>query len=296
MAIISAVYYPHTDMEALQLRGAARSFLRTYVPEYSGILATCPEELIAEILRVQVCLMHAKRGTLDFRSLISPENFQRILNFPYLKSWDEVVEFNKFILGLKNQQIINWWNHNYKSKYLLKCICPALSPIPNNLLAQMPSDTNVGEAQHARTNAQTGIKLCPVKAIVTFPARRKVQRSATASRKHQETAVNDSLLAQIAAEKASQKESMLRQKELEEQRTTKKQKNVLRPDRATTSSGGRVKTHGVIKSDTNTTICEPASYPAHARTLDNTEDVLDPKIRTINFLESRFDPEVRTKY
>ncbi|KAG6886953.1 hypothetical protein C0992_001485 [Termitomyces sp. T32_za158] len=81
----------NTDMEAAQILAAGISFLHTNDPAYSKIDTKSPEEFV-----------HA---VLDFRSMVAPQDYQRLINFPYLKSQEELDEFTLFVKNLKVKKI-----------------------------------------------------------------------------------------------------------------------------------------------------------------------------------------------
>jgi hypothetical protein len=45
------------------------------------------------------------RAVLDFEGSVSNEDYQRLLNFLYLKSHEQVDEFTHFVCGLNNKKI-----------------------------------------------------------------------------------------------------------------------------------------------------------------------------------------------
>jgi hypothetical protein len=114
----------NADMEAAQVLGAARSFMKTNDTAYSKIDITSPEELLPYFVRV--CLTHSKRyvhianyfliiismlilnrasGVLDFKFLVPAPDYQRILDFPYMKSQAELDDFTLFIISLGIKKI-----------------------------------------------------------------------------------------------------------------------------------------------------------------------------------------------
>ena len=115
----------NADMEAAQILGAGRSFMKTNDTLYSKIDVRTPEELLPFFVRV--CLTHSKRyastiaihndshdyihqlncsGVLDFKSLVSLSDYRRIIDFPYMKSQAELDNFTLFVtsLGIKKIQ------------------------------------------------------------------------------------------------------------------------------------------------------------------------------------------------
>src|ERR1700678_4304075 len=103
----------NADMEAAQVLGAARSFMKTNHITYSKIDISSPEELLPYF--VQVCLTHSKwyvyilnqivvtlifnyaSGILDFKFLVTASKYRRILDFPYTKLQAELDNFTLFI-------------------------------------------------------------------------------------------------------------------------------------------------------------------------------------------------------
>ncbi|EDR12626.1 uncharacterized protein LACBIDRAFT_323219 [Laccaria bicolor S238N-H82] len=127
----------NADMEAVQVLGAAKSFMKTNEPNFSGILADVTPEDFATYF-VHLCLTHIKKGILDFKSLVSVTDYQQLMDFPYLASIEELENFTAFVAGLK----IDW--------------------------ESIPATMNIGEGQHHWTNQQSGIKLPLVEAILTY--------------------------------------------------------------------------------------------------------------------------------
>ncbi|KAJ7891481.1 hypothetical protein B0H13DRAFT_2340573 [Mycena leptocephala] len=85
----------NSDMEAAQVLGAARSVFKSNDPEYSGISVDTPGEEVAPEF-IKLCTTHAKRGVLDFRSLVSEEDYQRLMDFVYIDSAEKLDEFSEF--------------------------------------------------------------------------------------------------------------------------------------------------------------------------------------------------------
>ncbi|KAF8954362.1 hypothetical protein BDZ97DRAFT_1928449 [Flammula alnicola] len=155
----------NADMEAAQILGAGRSFLRTLDPEFSGINISKPEELLAYFVRV--CLTHSKRGVLDFKLLVSAPDYKCLLNFPYMKSQEELDEFTTFVASLAIKKINDWWSHKIGSSWIIPCILGSQSKILPEHWSTTPATTNVGESQHHWTNTLTGIGLPLLEGIQT---------------------------------------------------------------------------------------------------------------------------------
>ncbi|KAJ7049864.1 hypothetical protein C8F01DRAFT_1264748 [Mycena amicta] len=155
----------NSDMESAQVLGAARSFLKTNDPAYSGIPNDItPQEFAPEV--VKLCITHAKRAILDFEKLVKPRDYQRLLNFAdEIKSEADLDAFSDFIGSLNVKKIQDWWKHKEMSAWILPCLVKGLSPLSSDDWDATPSTTNAGESQHHWTNTLTGIKLPPVEAI-----------------------------------------------------------------------------------------------------------------------------------
>ncbi|KJA15424.1 hypothetical protein HYPSUDRAFT_80527 [Hypholoma sublateritium FD-334 SS-4] len=156
----------NADMEAAQVLGAARSILKSVDFQFSGLPPDIsPEELAAYFVRL--CLTHTKRGILDFRAAVPNLDYQRLMDFPYLTSIEELESFSDFVKALKVKKIQDWWDHKYSSKWIIPCILKSQSKINQEDFHRLPSTTNIGEGQHHWTNEQSGIKLSLVDAILT---------------------------------------------------------------------------------------------------------------------------------
>ncbi|KAJ7469936.1 hypothetical protein B0H11DRAFT_2042902 [Mycena galericulata] len=154
----------NSDMEAAQVLGAARSFLKTSDPDYSGISRDTPGEEVASEF-VKLCVTHAKRAVLDFRSLVSEEDYNRLMDFVYIDSEEALEEFSEFVRGLGVKKIQDWWDHKEMSSWILPCLVKSQSRMSAEDWDNTPATTNTGEAQHHYTNSRTGTKLSLVEAM-----------------------------------------------------------------------------------------------------------------------------------
>ncbi|KAG6824629.1 hypothetical protein H0H92_006258 [Tricholoma furcatifolium] len=249
----------NADMEAAQILAAGIAFLPMNEPDYSKIDTNVPEEFVQYFVRV--CLTHSKRAVLDFKSLVSPQDFQRLISFPYLKSDEDLDEFTRFVKDLKIKKIYDWWVHKIQSKWIIPCIIKSKSRILSEHWDITPATTNMGEAQHHWTNKQTGINLPDVEAILSAKAidiqvdqevksayktgiignkeselfhrtSRRVQRNSASARKARDAVqlhtLNQELRSKIDDEKAQRKESMVRQQKLQEELNTANGKPIIR--------------------------------------------------------------------
>ncbi|KAF7372724.1 hypothetical protein MSAN_00477700 [Mycena sanguinolenta] len=178
----------NVDMDAAQVIGLCRSVMKYNDPEYSGIPNDTPPEEIAPLF-IKVCWRHAKEPVHDFRSLVTEEQFQRLMDFVYIDSKESLEEFSAFVYGLGIKKISDWWRHKALSPWIIPCLVKSQSLIPPEVWDATPSTTNTNEAQHHWTNSLTGIKLTPVEAVErrafisritqthSFHSRRKVDQN-----------------------------------------------------------------------------------------------------------------------
>ncbi|KAJ7187096.1 hypothetical protein C8R46DRAFT_1274163 [Mycena filopes] len=264
----------NSDMEAAQVLGGTRSIMKTNNPAYSGISNDTPAEKVAPEF-VKLCTTHAKRAVLDFRSLVSDSDYQRLLNFTYIDSEEALNEFSDFVAGLGVKKIQDWWDHKAMSAWILPCLIKSQSPMSAEDWDNTPATTNTGEAQHHWTNSRTGIKLSLVEAIESarkvdeavvreietsinsgillnphnessHRRARNLTRQSTTIRKSRESREladeRDELQVEIDAEKAAQKASAARLKELNARKSASGRGGKSRAGRraAGSSSSGRV--------------------------------------------------------
>ncbi|KAJ6503975.1 hypothetical protein C8R45DRAFT_575169 [Mycena sanguinolenta] len=156
----------NSDMESAQVLGAARSFFKTNVSEYSGLSYDTPPEKVAPEF-IKLCTTHAKRAVLDFRGLVTDDEYKRLMDFIYIDSDEKIQEFSEFVSSLGIKKIQDWWDHKAMSAWILPCLIKSQSPMSSEDWDNTPSTTNTGEGQHHWTNSQTGTKLTLVEAIET---------------------------------------------------------------------------------------------------------------------------------
>ncbi|KAJ7060131.1 hypothetical protein C8F01DRAFT_1144108 [Mycena amicta] len=155
----------NSDMDSAQVLGAARSFAKTISPSRTQLLQSSPEQIAPWFIKL--CLTHAKRAVLDFKSLVTPQEYSRLMDFPYIDSAEKLEEFDAFVRQLKPKKIRDWWAHKAMSAWILPCLVKRLSPLSENDWDSTPSTTNTGESQHAWTNSQTGIRLVLVSGMLS---------------------------------------------------------------------------------------------------------------------------------
>ncbi|KAJ6587438.1 hypothetical protein DFH09DRAFT_1427476 [Mycena vulgaris] len=155
----------NSDMEAAQVLGATRSLSKLNKDEAYSNLAfdTPPEQVAPEIIKL--CTTHAKRAVLDFETLVSADDYKRLMDFVYIDSEEGIDEFSEFVRGLGIKKIQDWWDHKAMSAWILPCLVKSQSPMSADDWVNTPATTNTGEAQHAWTNSRTGIGLSLVEAM-----------------------------------------------------------------------------------------------------------------------------------
>ncbi|KAF8997219.1 hypothetical protein BDQ17DRAFT_1429244 [Cyathus striatus] len=225
------------NLEMAQILGFGDSIISTNDPVYSGIKAgTTTEEILPYV--VKLCHTHARHTLLDFKGLLSNDDFQYLMAFPNMKK-EELPVFDEFIEMLNKPKITNWWQHKRKSKWILLTLLESLSLMHSDDWKIMPLTTNSGEGQHHWTNKQMGIKLSLMEAI------KRVQRAASSTKKELSKRIHKdeaSLLCQkISDVKNEQKESKRRLKDMQDELCNMKDT----PSTKTQAEGdscGRVKT------------------------------------------------------
>ncbi|KAJ7204582.1 hypothetical protein C8J57DRAFT_382857 [Mycena rebaudengoi] len=154
----------NADMEAAQVLGAARSVMKTNDPEYSDIPSDTPASVAATYF-VKVCYRHSKEAIHDFKGMVTPADYARLMDFMYIDSKDKLEEFSKFVKDLGVKKIQDWWAHKEMSDWILPCLVKSQSNIFPQDWDSTPATTNTGETQHHWTNSIIGIKLPLVEAI-----------------------------------------------------------------------------------------------------------------------------------
>ncbi|KAJ7465620.1 hypothetical protein FB451DRAFT_1487168 [Mycena latifolia] len=136
----------NSDMEAAPLLGFADAFVGTVDLE---------EEVLSFVLRI--CYSHYNRGVPDLPNEIR----RRLFDLKYTKTLEEVEVFKAWILTVIDPEGVlkRWWDHKLMHRWLLRGIIQCLSNIPLEQWNTMEATTNLGEAQHAWNNAQTGISM-----------------------------------------------------------------------------------------------------------------------------------------
>ncbi|KAF8144511.1 hypothetical protein K438DRAFT_2029147 [Mycena galopus ATCC 62051] len=149
----------NSDMEAAPLLGFADAFVPTVdLENVRSVVRVDPQELLSFIL--QLCYSHFNRGIPDLLDHSSTTR-KRIFDLKYLKTREEVETFKALIVTLADPQGVlkRWWDHKLMHRWLLRGIIQCLSNIPLEQWNTMEATTNLGEAQHAWNNSQTGTSM-----------------------------------------------------------------------------------------------------------------------------------------
>src|SRR5258705_6998524 len=128
--------------------------------------------------------LHFLSGIHELKGHLSNDkDFQRIMNFMYLESEEEVA-LGSTVLESRRSRVralsslfldhpnvhcyLAWWDHKVQNKWILPALIKCLSKIPPEDWDRVPSTTNVGGGQHHWTNINTGIQHSLLEAILTY--------------------------------------------------------------------------------------------------------------------------------
>ncbi|KAJ7761692.1 hypothetical protein B0H16DRAFT_1719332 [Mycena metata] len=98
----------NSHMEGAQVLGATCSFIKTNNPDYSGISRDTPAERVAPKF-LKLCTTHGKRAVLDFWSLLSESEYQRLIDFPYIESEEDLNDDWARQIHAKSQTMVFHW-------------------------------------------------------------------------------------------------------------------------------------------------------------------------------------------
>ncbi|KAJ6545678.1 hypothetical protein B0H19DRAFT_1380185 [Mycena capillaripes] len=148
----------NADMEVAPLLGFADAFLPTIDREELRGVVTDAGTLLLFVLRL--CYTHIFRGVPEAPHL-SKDDHDRIKGFVHLETPQAVEDFKLWIANVPDPDgaIARWWKQKLMHFWLLPATIQCLSRIPLNDWHTMPATTNLGEAQHARNNAETGTQM-----------------------------------------------------------------------------------------------------------------------------------------
>ncbi|KAJ7814346.1 hypothetical protein B0H14DRAFT_3878738 [Mycena olivaceomarginata] len=140
----------NADMEVAPLLGFADAFLPTIDREERTLL----------LFVLRLCYTHIFRGVPEAPHL-SKNDHDRIKDFIHMETPQAVEDFKLWIANVPDPDgaIARWWKQKLMHFWLLPATIQCLSRIPLNHWHTMPATTNLGEAQHARNNAETGTQM-----------------------------------------------------------------------------------------------------------------------------------------
>nr|GAT54455.1 predicted protein [Mycena chlorophos] len=230
-------------MDSAQVLGFTRAMRKQINFDLAPHLRDLTTEQLAPRI-VKLCLTHAKRAILDFRSEFPPRHpdYSALFEIFYIDSLDKLAAYSAFIRRLGKPRIQAWWDHKNLSEWILACLVRELSPMPQNDFDSTPATTNTGEGQHHRTNQRTGTKLPVVEAIISgriVDRTRKIGRQQTALHQTQAAHVEEENRARLDAEIAAGAE-YLKGLKAERKALPPKRKGGGGRRRAGESSSGRV--------------------------------------------------------
>ncbi|KAJ6613831.1 hypothetical protein B0H10DRAFT_1951223 [Mycena sp. CBHHK59/15] len=155
----------NADMEAAPLLGMA-----------DALLPTIDIPSVAEEVKDAVAVIPTSNSSFSRWKFASPdvhfsgipdlshlprEDQDRIHNFMYMETPEDVEEFKIWIRTLPDPN--GWWEHKEMHEWLLPSVIQCLS---DDVWHVMEATTNLGEAQHAANNAQTGIGMGVVESFI----------------------------------------------------------------------------------------------------------------------------------
>ncbi|KAJ7869348.1 hypothetical protein B0H13DRAFT_2557776 [Mycena leptocephala] len=148
----------NADMEVAPLLGFADAFLPTIDRDELRGVVNDAGTLLLFVLRL--CYTHIFRGIPDAPHL-SKDDHARIQGFVHLESPQAVEDFKVWIADVPDPDgaIARWWKQKLQHFWLLPATIQCISRIPLNDWHTMPATTNLGEAQHARNNPETGTQM-----------------------------------------------------------------------------------------------------------------------------------------
>jgi len=101
----------------------------------------------------------ADRTVLDFKSPVSREDYDRLMNFVYIDLAEKLEDFSDFVRGLGMKKIpkvrffpslvhiihlrtLDWWNNKAMSPWILSCLIKSQSPMSAEDWDNTPATTN----------------------------------------------------------------------------------------------------------------------------------------------------------
>ncbi|KAJ7612019.1 hypothetical protein DFH06DRAFT_1147371 [Mycena polygramma] len=230
-------------------------------------------------------LKNVTTGVLELT--LSDSDRKHIFDFKYAKTPEEVESFKAWIPTVPDPQgelklrMLGWWDQKLMHRWLLPGLIQCLSKIPLEQWNTMEPTTNLGEAQHAWNNAQTGISMG---IIESFKKAAEIEiRMATAISRNSQSEVSQRYASRTARQ--SRKADKVRtarafdanvatlQQELSE---TKDELKAARSDAKSNSSGRVPKKHATVASTSKATAQAPSGFEPALRAVAAPPELLAP--------------------
>ncbi|KAJ6471013.1 hypothetical protein C8R45DRAFT_1165738 [Mycena sanguinolenta] len=232
----------NVDMDTAQVQGLCRSALKYSDPDYSGIPKDTPPEQVAPMF-IKVCWRHAKEPVHDFKSLVSPEQFKRLMDFVYIDSKESLDAFSGFVYSLNIDKITYWWQHKGMHYWIIPCLVKSQSLIPPEIWDSTPRrkvDENV--ADEIQLSLESGILTNANNDLSHRMARNSQRQTATTRKSRESRAAADhsrDIQLQIDAEAEKRRTSTALTKDLKAQ---------LKAAKGTSGKRGKTKAKAVMLS------------------------------------------------
>ncbi|KAJ7354243.1 hypothetical protein DFH08DRAFT_955640 [Mycena albidolilacea] len=106
-----------------------------------------------------------RSGVTSFKSYVTLDVLKRLMDFPYMKTDEELEEFTAWIGSLNIKKVQDWWKHKLRDPWIPPSLIKSRSRIHAADWDITDASTSLNEGQHHWTNQQTGVKLTILEAI-----------------------------------------------------------------------------------------------------------------------------------
>ncbi|KAH9928873.1 uncharacterized protein B0H18DRAFT_1117695 [Fomitopsis serialis] len=131
--------------------------LRLNNPAETNINDSDPQVIIQRILKT--CMVHLDRKFTDLSNSCPDDVMKRIRQFPYLKTEEELSEFQHWCATSSHKAIRDWYADKKPHPWFWASVNKHLSKIPADDWDLIPANTNLNESAHPFTNQHTGTNL-----------------------------------------------------------------------------------------------------------------------------------------
>ncbi|KAJ7237946.1 hypothetical protein C8J57DRAFT_1566399 [Mycena rebaudengoi] len=166
-----APFYPDARCRTVMLDGEVPqalgfgAFLATYNnPEVSQIWTSNPVKLLSKCLKT--CCLHFERHIDELPQHIPKPVIVRLKSVMGLDTQEEIDEWHEFCGAQADPEIKNWYAHKVANPWILPSINKFLSQISGEDWDITPNHSNYVESAHAARNAETGIHMPLLTAIL----------------------------------------------------------------------------------------------------------------------------------